>query len=307
MGCAQGSQARLCFEPGASPHTFDTSSEPYEFLREKIVTKHTLGVPDGIRGTRSEASERARFGPSMHGGPIYMNVSPADLANILPRALGANASGTTFALAETLQPFGVMIDRVTAVFAYADCYIDKLMLMGRSGGGEQPDFIQMVMQILAKSSDNSLDNGSLTYPTLTLGVTAAHAPYVFSDSVFTLGGAARETNAFRLLIDNAIQPRWVNSRNPTALCPTRRVISLQTAHPFDADTDDLHGQALAGATGSLAITNGTVSTTFSFAKLQVPQEDPNVEGKQEIDLELMMVARKDGSTAEMTVTNDSTP
>lgn len=306
MGCAQGSQAKLCLEPGASPHTFDTSSEPYEFLRENLITRHSMGVPDGIRGTRSEASERARFGPSQHGGPIWMNCSPADLVNILPRALGANASGTTFALAESIQPFGAMVDRVTAVFKYNDCVIDKLLLSGESTGGEQPDFIQMVLVLIAKSSDNSIE-GSATFPTLTLGVTAAHAPYVFQDTVFTLGGAARETKRFRLLIDNAVQPRWVNSRNPTALCPTRRVVSLQTVHPFDTDTDDLYAQALAGAAGSLAITNGTVSTTFTFGKLQVPKEDPNVQGKQEIDLSLMMVARKDGSTAELTVTNDSTP
>ena len=58
---------------------------------------------------------------------------------------------------------------------------------------------------------------------------------------------------------------------------------------------------LAGAAGSLAFANG--STAFNFGTLQVPAESPATGGKQEILLRLNMVARKTGSTLELSVSN----
>lgn len=42
-------------------------------------------------------------------------------------------------------------------------------------------------------------------------------------------------------------------------------------------------------------------------KLQFSDESPSVAGKREITLQLRGTARKSGSTAELTVTHDSTP
>jgi hypothetical protein len=76
----------------------------------------------------------------------------------------------------------------------------------------------------------------------------------------------------------------------------------------------LYAQALAGAAGTLVLTNalgGTppdgYQTTFSFATLQVPDRSPNVPSRDEFFLSLEMLARRVGSTPELTVTHDSTP
>jgi hypothetical protein len=76
----------------------------------------------------------------------------------------------------------------------------------------------------------------------------------------------------------------------------------------------LYAQALAGAAGTLELTNalgGTppagYRTTFSFATLQVPDRSPNVQSRDEFFLSLEMVARSVAGAAELSVTHDSTP
>jgi hypothetical protein len=89
-------------------------------------------------------------------------------------------------------------------------------------------------------------------------------------------------------------------------------VALTARFPFDDDHLDLHDQPLAGASGSLALTNGTVSTTFNFANLQSPPLTPenpgNGQGDEEgeIDIVTTLVARKAGSTNAITLINDST-
>lgn len=80
---AQGSQARLCFEPGAAPHTFDTSSEPYDFLYEGLRKQGRIVGGRGIRGTRSRSVERTRQGAYPVGGRIAFNISPAEFLDLI--------------------------------------------------------------------------------------------------------------------------------------------------------------------------------------------------------------------------------
>lgn len=89
---------------------------------------------------------------------------------------------------------------------------------------------------------------------------------------------------------------------------------LRTVHAWAAANTDLYAQALAGAAGTLQLTNalgGTpptgYRTTFNFATLQVPDRSPNVPGRNEFYLNLEMAARRVGSTAELSVTHDATP
>src|SRR5688572_9315496 len=106
MACAQGSLSALYVEPGASTHTFDSSSERYEFLYETLQKRPRIVGGNGIRGTRAQSVERTRLGAYPVGGRIAMNVSPADLDLWLPRILGATESSDTFATAESLPSFG---------------------------------------------------------------------------------------------------------------------------------------------------------------------------------------------------------
>lgn len=302
MGCAQGAMGKMLMKEGTGTPTWGDSDPMMEFLREDLKRKRVIGVANTIRGTRSKMSSRARLGPYRFQGTIHMTCSPGDLALLLPWALGADASGTTFAVAESLQTFAVLTSRVTEVFEYQDCYINQLLLHGKAGNGEQPDFLTLSLQIFAKTRAVGV-----TFPSgAALSTTAAYAPYVHQDVVLTLESAAREVKEFWCLVNNHLQQRYVNSLTPTATCPSDRTVMLRTIHPYDTDHDDLLDSAVAGAAGTLAITNGAVSTSLAFANLRASNEDPEIEGKKEIDLELNMTAYATG-TKEIIITNDSTP
>lgn len=298
---SQGAQAKLCLEPGSSPHTFDTSSEPYQFNSENLIGRQTILPDQGMSGTRSEHSGRTRFGERSVAGQITLCPSPNDLNLLLPRILGATESVDVFALAETLPAFGVMIDRVAKVWSLSDCYVNKATFSCSAG-----QKLVLVLDIIG--FDYSIGAAG-SFPALTLGVTSADQPYTMSDAVFTLASTARVTKSFELVIDNMLEGRRSNSLAITSLTPQARKITLKTVHPYTSAETDLVEQALYGATGTIVLTPigggmSGVTTTFTFGVLQCPTEAPPVGGKQAIDLTLNMEARMTGSTKELVVTHD---
>lgn len=303
--CAQGAMSRFYTEPGASPHTFDTSSETYEFLYETLRKQGRIVGGNAIRGTRSAAKERTRAGAYLVGGRIAVQPSPAFLDLWLPRILGASESSDTFALAESLPSFGILIDKVTETFEYKDGMVSKALFHGQAGPADgDPDIITLALELVF--FDRALDTA---VPNVSLSVAENNRIYVHSDAAFTFGGAAREVKEWSVLIDNHVRQRFTNSLKATKNCPASRTVAVQARLPYDTDTDDLLEQATDGASGTIVLTNAAqpgLATTFSFAALQVPAEDPIVRGKTEIDLYLNMIARMSGSTRELVVTNDST-
>src|SRR6185369_10952800 len=105
----------------------------YEFLHESVRATRTILDTSGIRGTRSHAVERTRTGTYSVAGRIVLQPTPEELAHLLPRILGAAASGTNYAVAETLPDFYLSIDRGAKVFTYAGCKIVKATFFGNEG------------------------------------------------------------------------------------------------------------------------------------------------------------------------------
>lgn len=303
MACAQGALSAFYVEPGDAPHTFDSSSERYEFLYESVQKRQRIVGGQGIRGTREESQESTRLGAYTVGGRIAMHVNPLALDLWLPRILGAAESSNTFDLAESLPSFGLLFNRVTQTFQYTACVVSKAMFRAKAGPADgDPELVEMILEVIGKTEVTGT-----SAPAASIATTATSTQnYLISDGVFTFAAAAREVKEFVILIDNHIQPRFVNSLTATTLCPRARTIAVQARLPYDGDTDDLYGQARAGAAGSIAFTNATVSTTFTFGTLQSPDESPIVRGKTEIDLILNMIARKTGATSSLSVSSDST-
>jgi hypothetical protein len=158
------------------------------------------------------------------------------------------------------------------------------------------------MEVFAKARTTGV-----SFPASALAHTGQYAPYVFQDCVLTLESATREVKELWLSINNFLQQRYVNSLSPTATCPSDRLIQLRTRHPYDSGNSGLLDTAIAGAAGTLAITNGTVSTSVAFTNLKSDQEDPTLDSLGEVDLELDMTSYHDGATKEIVITNDSTP
>lgn len=302
MPCAQGALAKLCVEPAAAPHTFDTSSEPYDFKYETLQKRPRVIGGNGIRGTRDQDVAQTRYGSFPVGGRIAMDVHPAMLDLWLPRILGGSETADDFPIAETLPSFGVLVDRVTERFQYTDCVVNRAIFHGAAGPGEgDPDLLECILEIVAKTEVTGT-----SFPSLTLSVAANARPYIHPDGVFTFAGATREIKEFWVLVDNHIQPRWVNSLTATALCPRDRTVVVRAIAPYDSGTSSLYGQAIDGAAGSIVWTNGNMSTTFTFGRLQAPIDSPTVKGKTEIDMEVTLIARKTGATPSINVTHDST-
>lgn len=302
MTCAQGSQSRLYVEPGASPHTFDSSSESYEFRFEKLIKTPTIVSSEGIRGTRQESKEQTREGHYTVGGPIvFPTVSPLMLDLWLPRIMGAAESTDVFAFAETLPSFGVLMDRVTDRFEYKDCFVNSAMFEGAAGPGNQLELLTLTLDIWGKS----VTEGT-SAPSVSIATTATSAdPYKHSEAVFTIAGTAREVKRWRLLIHNHLQRRWVNSQTATDICPRAWSVVLDLVMPFETTQNDITALSTSDVAGTIAITNSTVSTTFTFGTLEPVVPDPNVVGKTEIDIAARFIARKSGSTAALSITSDS--
>lgn len=303
MACAQGVSGSMAVQEVTGAPTWSSGDTMIEFLQETMARKRIIGVPNSIRGTRSKLASRARLGPYVYEGNVHMTISPGILAILLPWMLGADASGTTFALAEGLQAFAMIVNRVTQTYEYQDCVVNRWVLHGKAGPVGRPNFLTLSLNLMAKARATGV-----SFPSVSLAHTAQYGPYVHQDCVLTLESATREVKEFWLMGNNHVEARYVNSLSPTALCPSDRTIQLRTIHPYDSGNSGLVDTAVAGAAGTLAITNGAVSTSFAFANLKSSFEDPTIEGLGEIDLQLDMTSYQatDG-TKELIVTNDSTP
>lgn len=269
-------------------------TEAMEIVSESVKKTGTILDTNGIRGTRSHASERTAAGTYSVAGQITLHPTPAVLDLLLPRILGANESTDTFALADTLPEFDILIDRVAKRFVYGGCKVNKATFTGSSGG-----LLQLVLDIVGKTetvSDTAFP--SITAPT--------DPPYTFHMGALTLVSSSRSFFDFETAIDNVLATRFANSQTATDISPTDRIVTFKATTPFTSSEVDLYNQALLGSAASLVFTNGNRSLTFTYGKLQFPDNSPVVPGKGEIPLTLDGIARMTGTTRELVVTNDPT-
>jgi hypothetical protein len=275
------------------------ASRAVAFVSESLKKTATIVERAGIRGTRSHTSQDTRSSVYTVGGQVLLEPTPEDLAVLLPYILGGSNTNNAYALAETLPDFAVVVDRVTKVFTYANCKVDRATISASKGD----PVIKLALE-LAGITESVANAG-------TLSATLAYTPpYIFTDLVLTLLSVARQAESFTLVIDNQlVKDRHMNQTMVVDLPEQDRLVTLQTNHGYTDDNADLYAQALAGAAATLVLSQaGTnYSTTFSFGTLQVPAESPVVAGKEEVMLPLQMVARKTSVADELAVTHVPTP
>lgn len=289
-----GWKTKVCIQ-AALP--FSSGAIPLEILNESLKKTKSIKNAAGMYGTRSQHSERSRFGTSPVGGGLSLPWSPVSGAALLPWILGANASGTTFALAESLQVRQVQIDRGTDVFNYTDAKVNKATWKGTAG-----EFFNLDLDLVAV---DEVQAGSGAGQALTAPI---DPPYVLSDLSIVVAGTTREIFDLEITVDNKVQARFANSNTASAIRPQDlREVGVKFTNPFGSEETDLYNTALAGIAVVATLTNGGYSTTFTMACVQFPSETPVVGGKGEVPLILNGVARMTGTTRELVVTHDSTP
>lgn len=297
----QQHEATWYVEPGNSPHTFDGSSERWEFVTENFAKVGTSIPSQMTLGTRWKDVAQYRHGTYSCQGDIVVEPSPTFLNSWLPRILGANEVATdTFGVAETLQWFGMFFNRGKTLNKYSDCVVNRATFRGTQN---QP--IQLTLNIIGKTKEASAGSE----PSVTLAYAdASEFPYVFTDTALSLAGTTRSYSSFELVIDNAINARFNNSTTATSLCPGKSSITLRATLDPNATAveGDLSEVAEAGIAGVFTWTNGTVSTTWTFGKLVKADSQPtfNTVGGLEFDVEFE--AMKNDATPIVSVVNDIT-
>ena len=307
MGC--GTQAvftKVCVEPGASPHTFDTDSELYWFYLHTLGKRGKLAYDGQITGSRSHLATQVQPASYIAYGDIAMRLNAGDLDNWLPRILGGTEQATDiFPLADTLPSFGVLSDKVAETEEVKDCVVSRAIIRGKATqfDDENPEPIELILQVVGKEHATGT-----TFPAAVRPTGNEYLPYMFSEATLTIAGTARTMYDFVLVMDNQVQVRFANSTFPVGLCPSGRLIRLQTTLQFNDDnTDDLFEFPSAGATVQLKFTKSNVSTTFDFILMKAADNSPPIRGRGEVPLSLDLWALKSGSTNELIVTNDRTP
>lgn len=275
----------------------DPVTKRFDFHREGLVLDEMFKDTNGLRGTRSHDISRIRAANRRCGGPISLQPSAVELALLLPWILGANASGTTYALADTLPTRYVTIDRVIKVFKYTGVVVNRATF--RASEGEP-----LSLDLDLVGIDETVANAG-TFPSLSIDTTTQ--PFMFTDLAWTLAATGYSLKEFEMVIDNNIDTeRFFNSQTLSAAYPQDRTISFRTRVPA--------GDAIAayntGPTGVAVVgtfTNAATSLIFSMVKVTFPRKSPPVEGRSEIMLPLEGIAYSSSGTRELVTTLDSTP
>jgi hypothetical protein len=269
----------------------------FDFQSERLACAEDFLDGNGLRGTRERDISRVRRNVRRIGGQLALQPNAAELALLLPWALGADASGTTYALADTLPERYVSVDRVAKVFLYSGCKVDRATF--RAGQGEA---LQLALDLVGQ--DETVGNAG-TFPSLSIDV--ATGPFIFTDLALTIGGTTYNAKEFELTIDNKLdKQRFFNSATLVSVVPTDREISLRTSLPY-GDATTAYNSGPGGVAVVATFTNGTVSVAFSLVKVTFPRRSPHVPGRSEIMVPMEGTAYHSGSTNSLVVTLDSTP
>lgn len=241
--------------------------------------KESLLQRNGIRGTRAHFDTDVRKGPQRIGGTITLEPSYSELVAIMALAIGSG--GNT---ADSLTSFNAVVDRKTKVDTYTGCKIGRATISASQGG-----IVSVSLDLVGQTE--VVNTGTVSTP-------ISGIPYIMSDIALNLANTAREAFGFSLVIDNHLDAeRFLNATTLSQVVEMDRTVTLQATVPNNDTNYDLYNQAVGGAAGTLALNNGTNTGTFSFGRLQVPAESPEIPGKTELQLVLNMIASKVNNTA----------
>lgn len=297
-----GYVSRWAVKGGSAPRDMSTGSERWHFEKDNVKRNKALLMGHGITGNRSNNLTLSRAGAYLVQGQRSVNPSYAFMAAWLPRILGTAASGTTYAVADTLLAFDSMTDLGAKVVRWNDCKVAKATLKFAPG---LLDLQLDIMGLLAVETGN-------TFPTVSFGVTADYQQMAFHDSTFTLAAITSGTTAVRdgtITIDNHLVADYAANGNdyPSNLREEGRTVKLTLAAGMGAtEWDQLYGTETAWD-ATIATVAPALSCSWALNNLLAPRETPVIDGKGEVKIGLEFTAHEDASRKEIVVTLDSTP
>lgn len=306
-----GVQCRLGVKEEVTEGTAVTVDSLLEVLSGDIALVETEHHAQGMAGSRSQFAARTRANIRRVSGSLALQPNAAEWALLLPWILGADASSTTYALAETLQPFTATIKRDNGtdgkVPTYNGCKVSRAVISSEAGG---PVNLQMDVE----ARDETLGNAG-TFPSLTLNV--ATGPFIHADlsgsGTLTVAGTAFPAKRVSVSIDNFLDTeRFVNSTTRSGLVPKDRVITVEIAGPYGGK-ESLYPTAATLAAGVAVVITyqnivHAVSMSISLPKVHFARRSPPWAGREEVDLVFSGIARASSAVNdELVCTLDSSP
>lgn len=289
-----------------SIRTFDKlwiSSDDSTYYALEFLDGSALGVNEtftdtnGIRGTRQHSAERVRRTQRNVTGTLRFAPTASELDLLLPWILGADESTDVFALAETVPARYLKTLRDSTKYLYDGVKVDTATFSVASGG-------PLTVDVTVAGVDETADGDA----TESDAISDDAGPYVISDSPsngVTVGGTAYQFRAMQVTVRNFLEVLYNNSITPTAIHATDLEVAANFVFPF-GDATALYGTAVGGVAASLALTVGNRSVTFALAGLAAPKQQLPFGGRGARDLNWSAVARRTGSTAPISITNDPT-
>lgn len=272
-----------------------TVSTEYEVTAFQPRMNEDVFNAAGMRGTRGKQSERLVQNTRAPGFSVTLQPNSVELDTILPWILGAAEVADLFALAETLPTFSWISDMGTERWYWTNCTVGRATFAARQAGP-----LELTMEV--EALDFSKDSTAFGSSTI-----SAVPPYMFYEtaSALIINSLTKQQFDWSLTIDNALAAdRFLNSQTRVST-PTRdRIVTWSFNGPY-GDNSTLFGLAATGVPVTVQFTKGNRSLLFSSNKVSFPREFPQID--EEIGLSLTGTAHRDGTTAELVTTNDSSP
>lgn len=293
---------------GSAPRTFSSSSLFHEIIYESVGTKRPIGSTNSISGNAANMKSSVRAGAYVTQGVIAVQASPKELTRWLPRIFGGTISGTTVSLSNTLPTFDVLVYRENGIYQYTDAVVAQAVLRGKTtGGGEQIDFMDFIIQIVGKQELINTATWPATDPTI--AVTADNLPYTFYETTLTLNTLPVEYEEIAMVVNNNLDVKHYNKQYPSCIRMTNRQIELSIKAASTCDNlSTALSQNTATGSGVFSLTTTNMSTVFTFDSLRNAFETSTINGKvifpQKLSIEAFSAAADGVNVA---ITHDATP
>lgn len=296
------------FQFGAAGGSMDYT---LDVLSSTLRKTSTVLDGTGSTGARDRREERTRSGIIGVAGTLTMAASPVALNYFLKYVLGGGTSGN-WTVADSLPAFDCVEDAFQAggasCFKYGELYVNRFTLPLRPSGGG--GLLEFSLDVVGKTFVSNA-----TWTSVALGVTVNDYPYTFYDSGSGASGGIKvktsvgviEIDEGELVIDNALDVRYRNSRTAASIRASDRLVSLMANVPLlqsGSHAMSVYFGDIAAADAEVKLNNGQTGgiTTFSLNDLHLNDQGPEMRGRGDVPLVLSGLARANASTASVSAT-----
>lgn len=272
----------------------DTTYTALEFLDGTTLgAVETFTDSNGIRGTRQHGVLRVRRTQRMTQGSLQFAPSATELDTLLPWILGTAENADVFALAETVPARYIKTYRDGTKHLYDGLKVNRATFAFSEGA-------PLTLTCEVVGVDEATDGDATEADTIDDDA----GPYVLSDCALTVGGTTYAFRSGQITIDNMLEVKFNNSVTPSAIHATDLEVGVALTLPY-GDATALYGSAIGGVAVVATFTNGNRSLAITCSGVSTPKSPIPIGGRRARDLTWQGVARRTGSTAPISVTNDS--